>query len=134
MSGKPLPKREENWLDKLHNGTDVVSSVGFVLEQMAYDFQAVGNETICQKLIRQSERLQVSAKNIRESAGEAITEQFNRSQESSNNMLLAALASTAQTLEATGDKKGAQTVAKAGVAIGKKPSHKKRARKTKTRK
>ena len=105
------------WLDKLHDGADEINIIARQLDDLSISFEATGNMTMAQKLDYFVRRLQDAAIKIRSGAGEAVTEQLNRSQESTNNMLLAALASTAQTLEATGNKTKAKVVAKTGVAL-----------------
>lgn len=105
------------WLDKLHDGAATIVNISVALDRLADGFEITGNMTLAQKLYHMSARLEKTANEIRSGAGEAVTEQLNRSQESTNNMLLAALASTAQTLEATGNKTKAKVVAKTGVAL-----------------
>jgi hypothetical protein len=124
MSGKN--KEKTDWLNKLHDSAQEIDMIRMSLDFLSGSFESTGNITMARKLYSMSTRLDDSTKKIRSGASEAVSEGFRTAEQHSSNVLLAAIAGAAQTLEAKGDTNGAKAVAKAGQTILKSTSKKRK--------
>lgn len=81
-----------DYLDGIHDNTDVIYQVAEELHYLAVAFNRTGNDTVAQKLSLQSARLHAAQKGITAAVSKELTRQVKGAEETSHAMLRATLA------------------------------------------
>lgn len=81
MSNKHLDTVFDNW--------DAMRNVSYRLQRLATSFDDVGNETVADKLWKISEEVMAWADKVRDTHGEKLSDDLNRSKEATANILMA---------------------------------------------
>jgi len=84
--------QEKDWLSTVFDSLAEVNDTRYVLEDLARAFYATGNTHVSETLLYIAKQLATSAETIRTSVAMSVNEQFKASEQSSRNMLNAALA------------------------------------------
>jgi hypothetical protein len=81
-----------DWLNEIHDSTELITSIAFSLQTKANSFWITGNEYMGDLLQTMSDDLLDASKSINQAAGKCITEEYKRSQDMSASIVNAALA------------------------------------------
>ena len=83
------------YLDRLHRADGELTAVILGIEELANAFTIVGNRKVADKLWDMAQAIQDAAKEIRSATTEELNRQVKQAQESSANLVRAALAGSA---------------------------------------
>lgn len=84
--------KERNWLDDAFDSCTKVREIGYALEDLSGAFYRTGNEVMAEKLSAIAGSLQAAEQTIHQAVAIGVQEDFKRSQQSSKNVFLTALA------------------------------------------